>query len=537
MLHIIVKRNFLANTTMSENEESFIVLGSTPTPSMEQYLLEENGSLQPQSKRMMESTTTQINSGNFSLIQAGESLKPKIDSPKCSILQHEMTNGSFRLPLSGASSMTGSMVAAPGGANPLAASIIMGETKSSLLQTFPSLMQPSSSMSLDEVQTLQHLLNEHGQMKDSLHKANVAMRKNFTNIQKWQDEVKIKYADQVRTIDEQRAALDGLEAENKALKQALKLAETRATDQLNKFQDEKTALQKTLDETRQQVEAERLNATAELDELRKAVSEKQSILQNMAKQIERLELEKQEFVVVRATKSGANDVGADADYITKEEHQRQMKVLQREMSVVVAKNLEFDDLKNVFVDEINCLKVNLAAAEELHAKHRVELARQARDIETKDVSLAENIRELKMLAEQVDVLSAQLDIYKVDFEAERTARGELASEKDRILADLKLLQKRNQQLIEEVQNGRVAQENATKAANEALDKRVPDASVETPGPSRVGTSGANPPQQQKQPEPDEQEFVPSILHCPLCNNAYRDLTTLQNHVEDCVGVE
>lgn len=81
-----------------------------------------------------------------------------------------------------------------------------------------------------------------------------------------------------------------------------------------------------------------------MDELRKAVSEKQSILQNMAKQIERLELEKQEFVVVKATKAGANDVGADAEYITKEEHQRQLKVLQREMSVVVAKNLEFDDM-------------------------------------------------------------------------------------------------------------------------------------------------------------------------------------------------
>lgn len=518
---------------MSENEESFIVLGSTPTPSMEHYLLEENGGSLLASKKMLESTATQINSGNFSLIQAGESLKPKIESPKGSLIsQQQQMSGSFR------SSMSGSTGGGSGGANPLAASIIMGETKSSLLHTFPSLMQ-SGSMPMDEVQALQHLLNEHGQMKESLQKANVAMRKNFTNIQKWQDEVKAKYAEQVRTIDEQRAALDGLEAENKALKQALGLAETRAADQAKKFQEEKIALQKQLDECRQQIEAERLNATTELDELRKAVSEKQSILQNMAKQIERMELEKQEFVVVKANRPSGNDVGADADYITKEEHQRQLKVLQREMSAVVAKNLEFEDMKNVYVDEINCLKVNLTAAEELHAKHRAEIARQARDIETKDVSLSENIRELKTLAEQVDVLSAQLDIYKVDFEAERAARGELASEKDRILADLKLLQKRNQQLIEEVQNGRVAQENATKAANEALDKRVPDQPApEKPGPSRAAAT-TNPQQQQpqKQDEPEEQEFMPSILHCPLCNNAYRDLATLQNHVEDCVGVE
>lgn len=99
------------------------------------------------------------------------------------------------------------------------------------------------------------------------------------------------------------------------------------------------------------------------------------------------------------------------------------------------------------------MRVNLNAAEEVFAKNRAQLERQAKEIETKDVSLAENIRELKTLAEQVDVLTAQLDIYKNDFEAERTARSELASEKDRVLTDLKLLQKRNQQLIEEVQNG------------------------------------------------------------------------------------
>lgn len=510
------------------DEESFIVLGSTPTPSMEQYLLEENGSLQskqPASKKMLESTTTQLNSGNFSLIQAGsDSMKLASDSPKFSIPPQQEKSSSFRLPLSEANSMTSSA-----GVNPLAASIIMGETKSSLLQAFPSLM--SSSVSIDKVQALQHLLSEHGQMKESLHKANVAMRKNFTNIQKWQDEVKAKYAEQVRTIDEQRAALDGLEAENKTLKQALKLAEARAGDQAKRFQEEKANLQKELDETRQQIDAERLNATSELDELKKAVSEKQSILQNMAKQIERLELEKQEFVVVKSNKPGGSDVGGEPDYITKEEHQRQLKALQREMSVVVARNLEFDDMKNVYVDEINCMKVNLAAAEELHAKNRTELARQAREIEGKDVSLAENIRELKTLAEQVDVLQAQLDIYKVDFEAERSARGELASEKDRILADLKLLQKRNQQLIEEVQNGRAAQENATKAANEALDKREPQ-------PSASGTAGSSgTPAAEKPKESDEQQYERSILHCPLCNNPFRDLATLQNHVEDCVGVE
>lgn len=487
------------------DEESFIILGSTPTPSMEQYL-SDGGPESLKDKRMATSTTQTI-SNNFSLIQADESLK----STKSTGAKSFQTEQDKSAPVS----MNGSD-------NALAASVIMGDTKSSLFQVFPSLMQ--SSMPINEVQMLQHLMNEHGQMKESLQKANVAMRKNFTSIQKWQDEVKAKYADQVRKIDEQGAAIEQLEAENGKLKQALALAETRSREQEKRSNEQKLALEQALQDAQKQMQAERASAIAEIEELKKATSEKQSILQNMAKEIERLELEKQEFVVVKPNKpEPASDSGVQ--FITKEEHDRQIKVLQREMSVHVAKNLEFEDMQKIYIDELNCLKVNLTAAEELHHKQRLQLERQAKDIETKDVSLAENIRELKTLAEQVDVLTAQLDIYKNDFEAERSARADLASEKDRILSDLKLLQKRNQQLIEEVQNGRAAEEKATRAANESLDKRQsPEASTSA---EAGGAAAAR----------EEQTYDRPVLRCPLCNGSFKDISTLQNHVEDCVGTE
>lgn len=44
-----------------------------------------------------------------------------------------------------------------------------------------------------------------------------------------------------------------------------------------------------------------------------------------------------------------------------------------------------------------------------------------------------------------------MEVYKHDFDIEREARQELANERDEILSDLKLLQRRNQQLIEEAQ--------------------------------------------------------------------------------------
>lgn len=48
-------------------------------------------------------------------------------------------------------------------------------------------------------------------------------------------------------------------------------------------------------------------------------------------------------------------------------------------------------------------------------------------------------------------LIAQLDVYKTDYEAEACARNSLMAEKNQIADDLQNLQRRNQQLIEEVE--------------------------------------------------------------------------------------
>lgn len=316
------------------DEESFIILGSTPTPSMEQFVSGGEGQFRQESmaaSKLMATSTTQTISNNFSLIQAAdESLKSltsmKITTPPKSMQQF--------------AGMAAPDPVSIKPSNPLAASVIMGETKSSLFQTFPSLMQ--SSMPLDEVQMLQVLMTEHGQMKESLQKANLAMRKNFTNIQSWQDEVKDKYTKQVQKIEEQSAIIGKLEEENDKLKQLVVAGEARAADQEKRAAELKITLEKALDEVQMQIQAERASALGELDELKKALSEKESILKNMAREIERLELEKQEFVVVKPNKPDASDSGAQ--FITKEEHDRQIKVLQREMSVIVAKNLEFEDM-------------------------------------------------------------------------------------------------------------------------------------------------------------------------------------------------
>lgn len=58
------------------------------------------------------------------------------------------------------------------------------------------------------------------------------------------------------------------------------------------------------------------------------------------------------------------------------------------------------------------------------------------------------------MAEKDDVhaaLRAQLDLYKADYEAEANAKDSIFAEKNQLVEDLQSLQRRNQQLIEEVE--------------------------------------------------------------------------------------
>lgn len=50
----------------------------------------------------------------------------------------------------------------------------------------------------------------------------------------------------------------------------------------------------------------------------------------------------------------------------------------------------------------------------------------------------------------------QSEVYKTDFELERNARQEIAGQKEQILADLQLLQRRNQILLDRSADGAIA---------------------------------------------------------------------------------
>ncbi|KAJ6633002.1 NF-kappa-B essential modulator, partial [Pseudolycoriella hygida] len=68
-----------------------------------------------------------------------------------------------------------------------------------------------------------------------------------------------------------------------------------------------------------------------------------------------------------------------------------------------------------------------------------------------DVQVHQREQQFTDIKEENELLRTQLEVYKSDFEMERQSRQDMASEREELLSDLKLLQKRNQQLMDEAQ--------------------------------------------------------------------------------------
>lgn len=536
-------------------EESFIILGSTPTPSMENYSMpsaslqpvsvvecEKEESLKDPSLPKME-TSTQLDSSTYSLLpQAGalsasgaqlQGMKSLSESSKALLIASAESTPSHQpsLVLSGRSSAklqsienkeNVSFVTGKGN-RPPTASFIIGETES-ILHHFPSIAQ--SSVSIEEIHLLQKLSMEHSQLKESLQRANVAMRKNFTSIQQLQDGTKARCAQQEACIAEQQAQIDQLTAENRKLMDEnsqmaadLNGASVALAAKETEIENVRKELQAEVEEIGRVREVERKSAQLEVDELRKESSERHSIIQNMAKQIENLELQMKGFVVVGTNKPEKKD--GSANFVPVDVHKQQIQALERRMSVEVAKNLEFEDMRKLFVDEINCLKANVKAAEQVYTQTRVETQKLYDDIKDRD-NIIEHLRDqVRVFQEKTDVLAAQSEIFQKDFEAERAARQELASEKSRILAEFEVLQRQNTELT--------AQATMTDIEREQTAQR--EAHMVQAATSNKGTSSSV-----KATEDASKEPL-SLLRCPLCLKGYKDFSTLQSHAADCMGIE
>ncbi|XP_026840818.1 NF-kappa-B essential modulator isoform X1 [Drosophila persimilis] len=368
----------------------------------------------------------------------------------------------------------------------LAASFIMGEVKSDVLKNsvysqFPSLC--SLQASAEDVVKLQHMMAEYVSLKKTLDMVNRTMQDYYKLTQQWRQEAdhqEQQYKQQLKECQEQ---VEKLRAENQTLKAEL---ETKL-EQIELVQD-----------IRQK----------EQDELRQSVSEKTSLINNMRVEIDKLQqikLNSFEFVLKDSEKAAEIEVSNPLNYVQREEHDRQIRELQRELSKILADNLEVNDMKKAYIQEIDCLKVNLTSAQELMDK----MQRDINQLMDRDIKKQE----------QIEHLQTQNEIYRRDFEMERADREKNAGEKEQYLLDLRALQRRNQELIEALAESHKSPKSGS--------------------PSR-SSSGISSLREDQRPvrvlDPTGAAARPSdsTLRCPICSKSFNSLSVLQSHVNDCL---
>ncbi|XP_068083262.1 optineurin isoform X3 [Anabrus simplex] len=162
-----------------------------------------------------------------------------------------------------------------------------------------------------------------------------------------------------------------------------------------------------------------------------------------------------------------------------------------------------------------------------------ELAEKTKEI----TQLKEKVKKLEVENEAITILKAQVEVYQSDFNAEREARENLAGEKERLAEDLRLLQRRNQQLLEEVEKLR---SNTEPSQNRKTSPSFPNSgwsTIGTPGRSASSTSRMRhspAPEETQQRVYDEEIPPPKEFICPVCKMAFRQLNHLEYHIETCL---
>lgn len=494
------------------DEESFVILGSSPTPSMEAYSsvnnipikrdnskLTKDCSIENELKKISLRSHTyngnidnsEISNASFSMLSPSlnginsiplNRAQTSIQSDKINSAPDPVCNS--RHPL-GSINLTPNKVASNSLPPNLATKFLLGEInsetiKESVLTQFPSLC--TSEPNTGDIIKLQLFINEYEGLKENLRTTNSAMRQHFALIQKWQNDMKAYK-------EEQREQMAKLRNENAELRTELesKLEIIKVNEEIMK----------------------RENA-----DLIQSMSEKTSVINNLSAHIEKLE--NQQHMSYEIVKNSSKSVESDIEheYVLASEHKRQLKEIERKLSAVTAENLQFQDMKKMYIDEIDCLKVNLVSAEELLKKAQADInVLKSKDMERGEL-FEKYEKDKDALRQEVDLLKAQLEVYRTDFEMERTSRENLAGEKEQLISDIKMLQRRNQELTEECARIRSFEAPTTSAS---------------PGGKLTLSSRTGPKQETGEFNNKSHHYI-----CPICSVRFTDLTSLEYHIQSCL---
>ncbi|XP_058266366.1 NF-kappa-B essential modulator isoform X2 [Hemibagrus wyckioides] len=187
--------------------------------------------------------------------------------------------------------------------------------------------------------------------------------------------------------------------------------------------------------------------------------------------------------------------------------------LKKERGVIVEERRKLAQLQHaytcLFQDYDTKLKTeklaNHRSGETETLSHRLEEAEKALALKQAHIDkLKEELEQQRTLQETIEVLTAQAEIYKSDFQAERRAREELNQKKE------ELQEKLNQTLTE-----------LNLHKQEKMQQRHMDSYRPLPPPVIPGGGGIQ--------QPNRNEY-----QCPKCQYNAPDMDTLQIHVMDCI---
>ncbi|XP_045527589.1 optineurin isoform X1 [Pieris brassicae] len=204
----------------------------------------------------------------------------------------------------------------------------------------------------------------------------------------------------------------------------------------------------------------------------------------------------------------------------------------------------FTIFEGIFKDYNELLKKTLTKREETPAVEQLTAALVARGEEVQ--SLENEIVMLVSHKEDCELLRAQVELYKSDFEAERKSREEMVTEKEKIATDLRVLQKKHAEIVSQLEEVRKMSPSVFKTASARISANT--AKISTPlGSVAANTatvsaiSGSNEGVTRKKKIKKEEkngvhETTPPAIRydCPVCDKPFKTLILLQQHVDSCL---
>ncbi|VEN58177.1 unnamed protein product [Callosobruchus maculatus] len=441
--------------------------------------------------------------------------------------------------------------------------------KKDSLDTPISIASITSNLSSEEVQTkVAQIIEENMKLKDTILQNNISLKSQYDRIVAWQEEVQKVYQAHKDKIYEAKACIEKLkkDKENLAL-------------ELEKQKDvvcRKNEIIKTLQETLASKESNAsLNQTSndnlkefELEMANKKIKdlecENQKLKDENADLLRNIESLKE---AAKPTEERIRKLQGDLDIAKTEIEQYKLeankgKIVLREREtelgqIIAGLREQLSNAKPVdpwITEELDNTRTQLSNTQimlTLAEENKKAALAKVDSLSEQVLRLNKEIEELKVKNVQSDemfALKTQMDMYKVDFEQERSAKEAMKLEKDKLLEDIQMLQTRNQQLQDELAMARsggdfvvLPRAGQTTSTNSSQNTSSSTSNRYARDLPHIRSSYLN-------SSPLRRNILtrsylrtpirspPLGKHsCPLCGIQFRSIRLLEDHVDVCCG--